>query len=352
MNHITLAEGSGGQEMNRLIASFGFAHRGKWEGFDDDAASIPLGDGRRLVFTTDASTVSPIEFPGGDIGKLAVCGTINDLAVMGAEPLGLAVAFILEEGFPKERLDRIVASVKTAADTVGVPVVTGDTKVMERGKVDGIVITTSGVGLVSEEELLASRPQMGDKVLLSGGIGDHAVALLSRRFDYETEVISDCKPVLAECRALRGLVRVAKDPTRGGIAAALNEISQRYGIGILLQESAIPIRSEVRSVTDMLGINPYELACEGRVICIAPAAQAAEALARLQKLNPEAAVIGEVVSGGRDDSGGDTGHAEGGRTGKAAACTAACEPGTVLIQTHLGRRVLPVPTGRIVPRIC
>ncbi len=323
---ITLADGSGGQEMDDLIRSFGFAERGAWRHWDDDAASFDLGDGKRLVFTTDSYTVTPLSFPGGNIGHLAVCGTINDLVVMGATPLGLSLGLVLEEGLPKKELLRILASVRKVSEQTGVPIVTGDTKVMERGKIDRMVINTSGVGLVDVglgQRLLDEAPLPGDKVLLSGGLGEHAVALLSRRFDYATSIISDSKPLIEEMRGIRGLVKVAKDPTRGGIASALNELSSRHDVGFLLDEGSIPAKEEVRRVVEMLGLNLYDLACEGRLICVASPETTDEALRILRGFNESAAVIGVVTDDQR-----------------------------VLLQTFLGRRVLPKPTGRIVPRIC
>lgn len=323
---ITLADGSGGKEMDDLIRSYGFAARGAWRHCDDDAASFDLGDGRRLVFTTDSYTVTPLFFPGGDIGHLAVCGTINDLVVMGATPLGLSLGLVLEEGFPKEELLRVLASVKKVSEETGVPIVTGDTKVMEKGKLDRMVINTSGVGLVDSrrgERLLDAAPQPGDKVILSGGLGEHAVALLSRRFDYATRTISDSKPLIGEMRSIAALVKVAKDPTRGGIAAALNELSSRHSVGFLLDERSIPAKEEVRRVVEMLGLDLYTLACEGRLICIVSPEKTDDALRILRGFNEVAAVIGVVTDDPR-----------------------------VLLQTFLGRRVLPKPSGRIVPRIC
>jgi len=323
VDRVMLADGSGGKEMAALIKRLGIAARGEWQDCDDDGATLPLGDGRRLVFTTDSYTVTPLFFPGGNIGRLAISGTVNDLAVMGADPVGISLAIVLEEGFPLADLDRIMESVRSAAAEASVPVVTGDTKVMEKGKIDGMVITTSGVGIVSDGERLVHLPKPGDVVILSGGLGEHAVALLSKRFEYETAVVSDCKPLNAEMREIRPLIKIAKDPTRGGIASSLNEMCQKYKIGMILKESDVPVRKDVRAVVDMLGINLYELACEGRIICVSSPENAKAVVEKLKKHNNDAAIIGQVTSGSE-----------------------------VVIQTHLGRRVLPMPTGRIVPRIC
>ncbi|MDF1531057.1 MAG: hydrogenase expression/formation protein HypE [ANME-2 cluster archaeon] len=322
---INLAHGSGGKEMQELIDNFKFSFRGNWKNCYDDSATLDIGNDQKLVFTTDSYVVDPIFFPGGNIGHIAACGTINDLAVMGARPLGLSLGLVIEEGLPKEDLAMIIDSVIRVSEDTGIPIVTGDTKVMEKGKVDKIVINTSGVGMVHSEGLLTRELDVGDKVILSGGLGEHAVALLSRKFDYETDIITDSKPLVKEVEAVKDLVKIAKDPTRGGIAAILNEIAKTHGIGILLDEEDIPAKQEVRNVTEMLGLNLYELACEGRFVCFAAQEHAGTVLDTLRQFNPDAAVIGEVVD--------DNEH-------------------RVVLQTMLGKRILPEPTGRIVPRIC
>lgn len=322
---INLAHGSGGKEMQELIENFRFRDRGNWEHCDNDSATLDIGYGQKLVFTTDSYVVDPIFFPGGNIGHLAACGTINDLAVMGARPVGLSLGLVIEEGFPLVDLHAIIDSVIKVSEETGIPVVTGDTKVMEKGKVDKIVINTSGVGFVDSDGLLTGELETGDKVILSGGLGEHAVALLSRKFDYETDIITDSKSLVGEVRAIRDWVKIAKDPTRGGIAAILNEISKANSIGIVLDEESIPAKQEVRNVTEMLGLNLYELACEGRFVCFAAQEHAGTVVDTLRQFNPDAAVIGEVVD--------DTGH-------------------RVVLQTMLGKRILPAPAGRIVPRIC
>ncbi len=322
---ITLPEGSGGAEMQKLIASFAIANRGKWKNYDDDSATLDIGNGNLLVFTSDSFIVSPVFFPGGNIGDLAFSGTVNDLAVMGAKPLGLSLSLVIEEGFPKDDLAKIIGTLNSLSKRYAIPIVTGDTKVMEKGKLDKIIINTAGIGIVKKTEILTKKISPGDKVILSGGLGEHAVALLSKRFDYKTSIVSDSKPIIDEIEAIKKSIKYAKDPTRGGIAATLNEIAEKNGVGILLDENSIPAKQEVRKVVEMLGINLYELACEGRFVCIAESRKANAVLRSLRKFNPDASIIGEIT---KSDS------------------------GKVIIKTYLGRRVLPMPTGRIVPRIC
>jgi hydrogenase expression/formation protein HypE len=317
------SHGGGGEKMNELITSYPFKYRGKWNNTSDDASTYELSDGRLLVFTTDSYTVDPIFFPGADIGHLAISGTINDLAVMGALPVGLSLSFVLEEGFPLEDLNRITKSIDKRCSETKVPIATGDTKVMGKGMVDKIIVNTSGVGLVDNGGLFDTKPQVGDKVVLSGGLGEHAVALLSKRFEYDTDIVSDSTPRISEIDVVRQWIKVAKDPTRGGIASSLNELSQRHSIGFNLVEEDIPVKHEVQSVCDMLGLNLYELACEGRFLCISSAEDAAKVVEKLKDFNGDAAIIGEVIE---DDK--------------------------VLVETGLGKRVLFNPSGEIVPRIC
>jgi hydrogenase expression/formation protein HypE len=320
---ISLAQGSGGKEMVDLINSYHLQFRGHWKNYDNDAATLDIGNGNLLVFTTDSFTVSPIFFPGGDIGHIAMCGTINDLAVIGAQPVGISLALVIEEGFPIKDLKRILASINKISRQTRIPVVTGDTKVMENGKLDGIVINTAGVGFVKKKDVLTKKAKKGDKIILSGGLGEHAVALLSKRFDYETTIVSDSKPIVEEIQHVKHIIKIAKDPTRGGIAATLHEICQRQKIGMLLYEESIPAKPGVRKITELLGINLYELACEGRFLCITSDKHANTVENILKKYNKNASIIGEVT---HDDA--------------------------IIIQSILGKRILPLPTGRIVPRIC
>jgi len=323
IEHIGLAHGSGGKEMLDLISDYDLSYRGNWKNYDNDAATLDIGEGRLLVFTTDSFIVSPIFFPGGDIGHIAMCGTINDLAVIGADPLGISLALVIEEGFPTADLTKILASIKKISRTTKTPVVTGDTKVMEKGKLDKIVINTAGVGVVKKNEVLTKQIKPGDKIILSGGLGEHAVALLSKRFDYTTTIVSDSKPIVEEIKKVKKFIKVAKDPTRGGISASLHEIRQRYNVGMLLDEESIPVKPGVRKVTELLGINVYELACEGRFVCIAAKNLAHTVERILKKYNEAASIIGEITQGD-----------------------------TIIVQSVLGKRLLPIPTGRIVPRIC
>jgi len=320
---VSLSEGSGGKEMNDLIKSFTFRGRGRWKNCYDDSATLDIGDSKLLVFTTDSFVINPIFFPGGDIGHVSVCGTINDLAVMGATPLGLSLGIVLEEGFSKRDLKKIINSINKISKDTGIPIVTGDTKVMEKGKVDKIVINVSGVGIAKKGGLLDKPLEIGDRIIISGGIGEHAIALLSKRFDYKTSIITDSKPLVEEISSVRHLIKAAKDPTRGGIAATLNDISQKHNLGMLIDEESIPAKKEVRIVSEMLGINLYELACEGRFICISSKDNACLVENTLKKFNSDAKIIGTVT----DDN-------------------------KVVIDTQLGRRILPEPRGLIVPRIC
>ncbi len=320
---VKLSEGSGGAEMEMLIKSYGEFFRGNWENSDNDSATLDINDKEKIVFTTDTFVVSPVFFPGGDIGHLAVCGTVNDLCVMGANPLGISIGLVIEEGFSKKDLGRIMDSIKEVSKEYNIPVVTGDTKVMAKGDLDGVIINTSGVGLVMKDDLFDKKLEVGDKVIISGGIGEHAAALLSKRFDFETDIVTDSKPLIREVNDVKGLIKVAKDPTRGGIAAVLNEICLKNDVGMRLLEEDIPAKPEVKKIVDMLGIDIYQLASEGRFVCVCSATKADEVLCGLKKYNSDASIVGEIVDG----SG-------------------------VVLKTFLGERILPVPTGRIVPRIC
>jgi len=301
---IELSHGAGGRAMAQLVAElFAAEFDNEFLAQGDDGARLPRCDGR-LVMATDAHVVTPLFFPGGDIGCLAVHGTINDVAVMGAEPLYLAASFVLEEGLPLRELAAIVRSMGTAARAAGVTIVTGDTKVVERGKADGVFITTTGVGMLRDGiEVGGANARAGDAVLLSGPLGDHGIAILAARHQlgFESSVQSDTA-------ALHGLVanllraapatRVLRDPTRGGAAATLNEIARQSRVGIVLDEAAIAVRTEVAAACELLGLDPLDLANEGRLIVICPAQQAQAALAALRAhpLGREAALIGEVIA--------------------------------------------------------
>ena len=258
--------------------------------------------GERLVIATDAHVVSPLFFPGGDIGCLSVHGTINDVVMMGARPLYLAASFILEEGFPLADLARLVASMGAAAREAGVPVVTGDTKVVEKGKADGVFISTTGVGaLPAGRALSGANARPGDAVVVSGTLGDHGIAIMARRegLALDTEIRSDTAAlhglVEAALAAAPGL-RVLRDPTRGGLAATLNEIAQQSGVGIVLDEMALPVAPQVAAACEFLGLDPLHIANEGKLIAICPADQADALVAALRAhpLGAQAARIGEV----------------------------------------------------------
>lgn len=301
---VDLGHGGGGRAMGQLVDEmFAAAFANEYLAQGDDGAVLPApGAGERLVLATDAHVVSPLFFPGGDIGCLSVHGTVNDVAMMGARPLYLAAAFVLEEGFPLADLARIVQSMAAASRDAGVPVVTGDTKVVEQGKGDGVFITTTGVGALSPGRDISGRgARPGDVVLVSGTLGDHGTAILSQReaLGFETEIVSD---TAALHRLVENLlvavpdVRVLRDPTRGGLATTLNEIATQSGVGITLDESAIPVDAQVEAACEFLGLDPLYVANEGKLVAVVPGERAAAALAALQAhpLGRRAAVIGEV----------------------------------------------------------
>ena len=325
MHTIKLSEGSGGKEMQLLIDMMRehFPPSPLWKHRDADGATFDLSSSERehLVFTTDAYVVTPIFFPGGNIGKIAFCGTVNDLAVMGAQPIGLSLSLVLEEGFSKDDFARILATLGELSRETGIPIVTGDTKVVERGGIDQMIITTSGVGLainIIDEPLVA-----GDVVLVSGGIGEHGAALLARRFELETTLETDSKPLHEELLAIGHLIKQAKDVTRGGVASILNELIEKHSVGMEIDEESVPIDEQVRALTEMLGIDVYSLACEGRFVCVVAPEKVDEVLTLLRSFNHAAARIGVVTKGNQ-----------------------------VIVQTAYGKKILSMPTGNIVPRIC
>jgi hydrogenase expression/formation protein HypE len=301
---VDMSHGGGGRAMVQLIADLFARHLGnEYLAQGNDGTCLPAGGGR-LVVSTDSHVVSPLFFPGGDIGCLSVHGTVNDVAVMGASPLYLTAGFILEEGFPLADLARICQSMGRAASDAGVKLVAGDTKVVEQGKGDGLFITTTGIGFLPEGVNLSgdlARP--GDAVLVSGTLGDHGMAIMSKR-----ENLSFDAPILSDTAALNGLtqamlasgaaIRVMRDPTRGGLAATLNEIADQSGVGIHLQEAAIPVRPEVEAACELLGLDPLNIANEGKLIAICAAEDADRLLAamRAHPLGVQAAVIGQVVA--------------------------------------------------------
>jgi hydrogenase expression/formation protein HypE len=332
---ITLSHGSGGKATHNLIESvFAPAFANPLLDRMDDAAIFTL-DGARLAFTTDSYVVSPLFFPGGDIGTLAVHGTINDLATAGARPLYLSAGFILEEGFPVADLRRIVASMASAAAEAGVTIVAGDTKVVQRGKADGVFITTTGLGVIrGGYEIGQARAQPGDKILLSGPIGDHGIAIMLAReaLEIESDLRSDTAAldglVTSLLEAVGNGVHCLKDPTRGGVATTLNEIAIASEVAIALDEQTIPVRPEVRGACELLGLDPLTIANEGKLLAVVARDHADAALAAMRghPLGRDAAMIGEV----RDQP-----------------------VGMVFLRTDIGgTRVLDMLVGDPLPRIC
>jgi hydrogenase expression/formation protein HypE len=300
---VDMSHGAGGRAMAQLIAELFQTHLDNdllRQGNDQALFTPPPG---RLVMSTDGHVIAPLFFPGGDIGALSVHGTINDVAMAGARPLYLAAGFILEEGLPLKDLARIVESMARAANEAGVPVVTGDTKVVQRGKGDGVFITTTGVGVVPEGILISGdRARPGDAILLSGPVGDHGVAVLSKRenLGFEVEIASDSAAlhglVAAMVEAVPG-IHCLRDPTRGGLATTLNELAHQSGVGMRIQESAIPVRPEVQAACELLGLDPLYVANEGKLVAICPPEVAQDLLGvmRDHPLGREAARIGTVV---------------------------------------------------------
>lgn len=302
---VDLSHGSGGRAMAQLIADiFHEAFDNEWLRRGNDQAAFDVGSGR-MVITTDGYVISPLFFPGGDIGSLSVHGTINDVAMAGARPLYLAASFIIEEGFRLGDLKRIADSMGEAARTAGVPVVTGDTKVVERGKADGVFISTTGIGVIASGlDLSAEKARPGDRVILSGSIGDHGVAVMSKRenLTFDSEIISDSVPlhglVAAMVAAGGSHLRVMRDPTRGGLAATLNELAQQSKVGFRIDEDRVPVKPAVAAACELLGLDPLHVANEGKLVAIvAPgAAESILTTMRAHPLGQEAAIIGEVIA--------------------------------------------------------
>ncbi len=301
---VDLSHGSGGRAMAQLIADIfhaAFANDLLAQGNDQAIFNVPGG---RMAMTTDGYVVSPLFFPGGDIGSLAVHGTVNDLAMAGAKPLHLSASFILEEGFPLADLQRIAQSMGAAAREAGVKIVTGDTKVVERGKADGVFISTAGIGMAPEGiELSGDRARPGDAIIVSGSIGDHGVAIMSSRanLQFETQIVSDSAALngltAAMVEACGKHLRLMRDPTRGGLAATLNEIAHQSGVGVRIEEDALPIKRQVAAACELLGLDPLYVANEGKLVAfVAPeAAEDLLAIMRAHPLGQDAALIGHAV---------------------------------------------------------
>ena len=330
---ILLAHGSGGKLSHDLVEKhfLPLLKNKLLERLDDAAVFEAEG---RLAFTTDSYVVSPIFFPGGDIGRLAVCGTVNDLSMSGAVPLYLSLALVIEEGLPLEDLNRVMTSVKRAAEEAGVQIVTGDTKVVDRGSADKIFINTAGVGLVPEGvKISGANARPGDKVILSGNIGEHGMAVLSKRegLQFAAPIESDCAPLNRLVAAMLKEapdIRCLRDPTRGGLASTLNELAGQSGVGIRIEEAGIPVPEAVRAAGELLGIDPLYTANEGKLVAAVPAAKADRVLAEMRRnhYGENAAIIGEVV---------------------------AEHPGRVVMTTRLGAsRIVDMLVGELLPRIC
>lgn len=303
-DRIVLAHGSGGTMMRDLIEQV-FVDEAFADVQLEDAATLEVPAGARLAFSTDTFVVNPLFFPGGDIGHLAVCGTVNDVATAGADVLALSVGFVLEEGFPLADLRRIIKSMAETAAEAGVPIVTGDTKVVGRGQADGIFINTSGIGAIRDGiTLSAANCQPGDKIILSGTLGDHGIAIVSMRegLEFETSIETDAAPLNAMISAVLDAApnaRVFRDPTRGGLASALNEIADASQVAMLVFDTDVPVNPQVRGASEMLGYDVYQVANEGKMVAIVPADQADAALAAMKadRYGAEAAIIGEVLEG-------------------------------------------------------
>ncbi|MCS7363860.1 MAG: hydrogenase expression/formation protein HypE [archaeon GB-1867-035] len=338
-DRVELVHGGGGEAMmnlvNRVIVSkvkIGriFNGLGIWD--LDDGASMPIGD-FELVFTSDGYTINPLFFPGGDIGKLAITGTINDLSVMGAKPLAILDDIIVEEGFPVADLEKIISSIISVAESLNIAIIGGDFKVMPKGKLDKIIIASTGIGVAERGRVIRdSGLKPGDKIIVTGTVGEHEIALLSVRegLTFESNIISDLAPLwpLMEKALKVGGITAAKDPTRGGLASTLNEMAKKSRVCIWIYEDNIPIRSEVKAACEMLGLDPLYLACEGRAIIGVEASKAEEVLDAIKstEIGKNATIIGEVRS----------------------------EPtGYVVLQTTIGgKRVIEPPIGMPLPRIC
>ncbi len=339
MSRIQLADGAGGTAMGRLIKETILPSLKRHNvqggvGLDelDDGGSIPLGD-TDVVISTDGHTVNPLFFPGGDLGRLSISGTVNDVAVMGARPVAIACALIIEEGFLVDDLNRILKSMDETSEEAGVPIISGDTKVMPHGQIDKMVMATTGVGVVEHGKIiLDSGVKPGNKIIITGTIGDHGIALLAARegISFETELKSDVAPIwnIIEKVLRIGGVTAMKDPTRGGLASTLNDFAKKSKTTIYINEEDLPIRSEVIAASEMLGIDPLEVTCEGKAVIAIDSNLAEEALKVIRKTRygENASIIGEIG----DDN-----------------------PGLVIMKTSVGgKRIIETPYGEPIPRVC
>ncbi len=332
-NTVTLAHGAGGRQTSELIDKIFKAHFSNPDLTADDAAVLEAPRGR-IAMTTDGFIVSPSFFPGGNIGKLSICGTVNDLACMGAEPLYLSCAFVIEEGFSMEKLEEIASAMEKTAKEAGVKIVSGDTKVAGKGQVDGVFITTTGVGEIPDDVHTSGALAVpGDAIIVSGDIGRHGCTILLQREDFgiDVDITSDCAPLWGTVKAMLDEtkdIHVIRDATRGGVGTVLYEITGQSNVGIELDYTKIPVAPDVKGVCGMLGLEPLYLACEGRLVIIAPEKEAEKILAVLKAkpYSQNAAIIGKIT---------------------------AEHPGRVVIQTEIGTKtILSQPGGELLPRIC
>jgi len=330
---ITLAHGAGGRQTSELIDQVFKEHFANPDLTSDDAAVLTVKSGR-LAFTTDGFIVSPPEFPGGNIGKLSICGTVNDLSCMGAKPLYLSCAFVIEEGFPMEKLEKYAAAMETTAKEAGIRIVAGDTKVAGKGQVDNLFITTTGIGEIMDGvSTSGASAKPGDAVIVTGDIGRHGCTILLARneFGIDADVTSDCAPLWGTVKSMFDTskdIHVIRDATRGGVGTVLYEIAEQSHVGIRLNAPDIPVAGEVKGVCGMLGLEPLYLACEGRLVVFAPQETAPKLIETLRKgkYSANAAIIGEVT---------------------------ADMPGRVVMKTEIGAEtLLPPPGGELLPRIC
>lgn len=330
---ILLAHGSGGKLSHELLEKnllppFSNPLLDKL----DDSAVFEFSG--RLAFTTDSYVVNPIFFPGGDIGKLAVCGTVNDLAMSGAKPLYLSVSLIIEEGLLIEELERIIKSIKAATKEAEITIVTGDTKVVNRGNADKLFINTSGLGIIPPQlDISGANARVSDKIILSGNIGDHGIAVMSQRegLKFSTPIKSDCAPLnklVSQMLEASSQIHCLRDPTRGGLATTLNELAKQSNVGITIEEEKVPVAEAVRAVCELLGFDPLYIANEGKLVAIVDSAHAESVLAKMKqnRYGTNASIIGEVTSD---------------------------HPGRVIMKTRLGAsRIIDMLSGELLPRIC
>ena len=330
---VTLAHGAGGKQTSELIDKVFKAHFSNPQFTADDAAVLQIGV-EKLAFTTDGFIVSPYEFPGGNVGKLSICGTVNDLSCMGAKPLYLTCAFVIEEGFPMDKLEEIAAAMEKTANEAGVRIVAGDTKVAGKGQVDGVFITTTGIGQIMEGvQTSGTFAKPGDAIIVTGDVGRHGCTILLAReeFGIDAEVTSDCAPLWGTVQSVFEAtkdVHVVRDATRGGVGTVLYEIAEQSNVGIRINAEDVPVDPAVKGVCGMLGLEPLYLACEGRLVIVTPKENAQAVLDALKagKYSANAAIIGEVT----EDM-----------------------PGRVVMTTEIGAQtLLPQPGGELLPRIC